>query len=654
MKSTGVDTLENNNLLTGAVLLETMWRARKQDLVDLISPLVFYSVAKSFSPHDRIDNREVRQRMRSEFGYKDLPTSIVEQVFVRNPRLFQKDGNQFTLIGELDSFVQDIEKRRIECDEKIDALGTQIGEYLSLHMRDKKEYTAEEGANYLQQFFSRHGAYLGVDKLEEHLEEIKKYEIDFHIAQYIFSKKDTQEKEFQYVIDLVKGYFLRSAIYLQGENGDFLLKSYKDVSFYYDTPFILMLLGYKPKEDEENAIELHTALRKQLGKTFYFSQNKGEIERILNAYKRDLGRATTRTLEGLDEKGYKASDVERIKQSWEARLKDEFETTIATTPVYSNACKLINQDDLCKELAKSVRWYTETSRDVDIESSIDIHILRNGNDAGNIEQAQHVFVTTNKALAKAFNSYYKTNISEGAFSPLITDYDLAALTWIKSGSVNNLPERELLRNAYIATQPTPEMLEKFAEVLEQMEAEGKITEETAVAIRTYGYTTKQVLYAGFDGVEEINEDLVERIQRMLREEYSKEARKDERRIANSEKQAREHELLENARRRAKIEAAKAMDDQLAKERNRVKWASIILLVLSIGGAVWTVKDFSGWLLCLIIPFILVTAKSVYDTVKATEKGIDSKLKKRASKTHDNVFDEKYREYKNVIAEKANG
>ncbi len=65
--------MPNQNLLMGAVLLETMWRTRKQDLIDLIAPFVFYSVAKSCAPHEIIDKKDVRNYIRNEFGYKDLP-----------------------------------------------------------------------------------------------------------------------------------------------------------------------------------------------------------------------------------------------------------------------------------------------------------------------------------------------------------------------------------------------------------------------------------------------------------------------------------------------------------------------------------------------------------------------------------------------------
>lgn len=56
--------MANQNLLTGAVMLETMWKTRHQDLLDLIAPFVFYAVAKVCSPKEYIDNNRVLDILR--------------------------------------------------------------------------------------------------------------------------------------------------------------------------------------------------------------------------------------------------------------------------------------------------------------------------------------------------------------------------------------------------------------------------------------------------------------------------------------------------------------------------------------------------------------------------------------------------------------
>lgn len=68
--------MENQNILTGAVLLQTMWNTRQKDLLDLISPLVIYSIAKVTSPGEIIDQQRVLEIIKSEFGYQQLKNMI--------------------------------------------------------------------------------------------------------------------------------------------------------------------------------------------------------------------------------------------------------------------------------------------------------------------------------------------------------------------------------------------------------------------------------------------------------------------------------------------------------------------------------------------------------------------------------------------------
>lgn len=66
----------NHNILTGAVLLQTMWNTRQKDLLDLVSPLVIYLIAKVTSPEEIIDQQRVLEIIKSEFGYQQLKNMI--------------------------------------------------------------------------------------------------------------------------------------------------------------------------------------------------------------------------------------------------------------------------------------------------------------------------------------------------------------------------------------------------------------------------------------------------------------------------------------------------------------------------------------------------------------------------------------------------
>ena len=653
--------MSNQNLLTGAVMLETMWKTRHQDLLDLISPFVYYAVAKVCSPKENIDQQRVLDIVRSEFGYSDMPPTVVERVLKRNPQFFQKEYGYYKLKKNLDKEAEDIEKRRDDCEKKIQTLGNQLSPYLENHIKVHRRYTLDRAISALQGFFSRQGVFLGTNQLEEHPIAANRWEEDYYIAQYLFEKRDVHAIEFEYAIDLVKGYFLQAAIYLQSCNDNIISSTYKNVSFYYDTPFLLRLLGYKTSEDERSAIELHKALEKQKGSFFYFPQTQHEVDGVLNAYQRDIGHYTAVTLEGLDERRFSASDVHRLKLTWEAKLNSTFKASLAARPEYPKNSDgtiddhyLINENELANLLKKKIYWRTQESMDADIESVLGIHKLRGDVQSEEIEHCKAVFVTTNTKLANEVNKYYRKNVNANTFPLLITDSDLAALTWIKCGSVGDLPERLLLRNAYMATQPTPEMLEKFSQVLDQMQSEGEITSEVAVAIRSSRYASKEVLFATFEGEEGIGENLVLKIEEKLREDFSNDAREDERQKADKQRKTEKHKRLENADKQARTVASEARNAQLSRDRNIVTWAGCFCIIAAIIGLCYSLfglQTQNAILIIGIIVFAIISVLSIIDTSKGKEKAIDSYLVRRANKKYNKIFIEKQKEYR-AIAEGA--
>lgn len=639
-------------------MLETMWRTRKQDLLDLISPFISYSVAKVCSPYEIIDLRKVLDIVKSEFGYKDMPVSVIERVLHRNPKLYEytevdNRRKAFKLNGNLDEVVSEIERRRDECDKKISLLGEQIAAYLTLHVSTKKRYEVADGIQELQGFFARNGAFLGTDQLEEHAHELEGHEEDYYIAQYLYERRDQGSAEYQYVIDLVKGYFLQSAIYLQVENDLLLNSSYRNLSFYYDTPFLLRLLGYKTEEDKLSANELHDALQNQQGTFYFFPQTRDEVSNILKAYKRDIGYSTDVTLEGLDELKYSASDVDRIIRTWQQRLEDEYSTVLAPVPQNNERTHQpqIDEADLREFLSSRIRWKSQSSMSADIESVVAIHRLRGDVASEDIENCKAVFVTTNTSLSRAFNEFYRSRINDKAFSPLITDSDLAALTWIKTGATDDIPDTQLLRNAYIACQPTPEMLTKFGQVLAKMQSEGKVSQETAVAIRTSRFTKKEVLFSTFSNGEGITENIVLKIEGLLREEYSKDAREDERYKAEQRIKSNYNEQLKRADRKARAIATKEMEKQLNRERAIVKWVGVFLSIAAIIGLIISVVGAINrnlFVIILLVIFCFFSIDSVVTTWKGRKKHIDKCLVERATRTYDRYLKEKAEEYRSLI------
>lgn len=649
--------MKDQSLLTGAVMLETMWQTRKKDLVDLVSPLILYSVAQICSEGEAVDMRRVCNIVKERFGYSNLPISIIEIVLKRENQHFERKHKDYYLIASLDKYVEEIDRRKVECERIIQVLGQQIADYFEANLKNRTKYTAEQAFTELQGFFSRQGIYLGTNKLEECESTINPREIDYYIAHYLIEKKVNGEKEFEYALNLVKGYFLQAAIYLQAENGSIRTASYKNLDIYLDTPIILRLLGLKTEEETISAKELIEALKSQKGKIKYFPQTQKEIMNILTAYQHSIGRPSHFTLEGLDKKSYTAADVERLKLRWETNLSIDYNVNLEEVMTYVqrpdgtvDISNTIDERELEDYIKENTKWRTEEALNADILSALSIHSLRGKNEATSIEHSKAIFVTTNVPFVRAFNKFYKEKVNERVFPLLITDADLAALTWVKCGSKTNLPERQLLSNAYMATQPSSDLMEKFAIVLDKMLSEGSLTEELALVIRESQFTKNEILFTSFDG-NVIDENLVLKIKAKIKNDYSSEARLDERRKAEEAREEEVHKQYENAYLKASVAADAARTKYLSTGRKVTMIVFGCLLILSIIGAGLSLTGIiiDNWFARLtLIIFVLVNLLSIIDVWKQRAMWIDKWLIRKANQKNLEVFEKKKAEYSDLL------
>ena len=629
-------------------MLETMWATRGKDLLDLITPFIHYIVARLTTPGNQIDLSRVRKNVAEEFGYHDMPKSIIIKILNRDPSLFAKSNGNYTFVKPIDSEVQRFEKRREECEQKITVVGQSLAAYLETHMHKPHSFSSDDAISFLQSFFSRHGLYVGTDRLEEQEISPREQELDYYIAQFIFEKKKQCAAEFEYVIDLVKGYYLQSAIYLQAENGNIVTANYSNVTFYYDTPLLLRLMGWRTKEDQNTATELHIMLTKRKGKFAYFPQTQREINSILNAYQHAIGRPSVVTLEQLDEKGYSSADIDRLRQIWGANLSSRFSINPVGLPSYKenengtiDTLPVIDEPGLRNHLQQNIRWRSPDALEADIASALAIHRLRGGIVSTELENCGSVFVTTNNALARQFNKYYREHVEKNTFPLLISDIDLSAMTWIKSGGESGLPEKQLLRNAYMAMQPTPEMLERFGEVLSKMEGEGKISSEEIAVLKANRFVKKEILFASFDGGEGITENVITKAMRKLTDDLTYEMRNN----MNKQFDDAKHRRIVHADNTAREEARKIRNCLLKWLRIVASGLEFIIIVTAIYG---TIINWGN--AALTIPFIcfaFLSILSMIDTGRGRERLIDKQLVRLANHLQTRVFESKKEKYRAV-------
>ena len=636
--------------LTSVAMLETLWELKRSDMLDLITPFVKYAVAHTTVLNSAIDTANIAQFVKKEFGYNEFPESIVFKILKRySPDYFKRDNGQYFLVTSLDEEADKLSQKKTECQARIDAVATALAPYLEEHCKHIKTITTEKATQCLQDFFARYGLYVGANPCALETISSDKYETDYYIAQFIFENERASSKEYSYIIDLVKGYFLSTVLYLQPENGSILTANYKKTSFYYDTPFLIRLLGYQSKQEQESALELHNLLKKQSASFYYFPQTEEEIRSILSAYQNSLAtRNSSQTLEGLDLMGYGFSGVERLKQTFKLRLASpDFgikDSPLPPYPVNENGtvrtdANIIPEVELQAYIRAKVGHYKSDSLAADVTSAMAIDRLRPRVPVQNVESCNAIFVTTNIDFTNAFNNYYDKNILADTFPLVISDADLAAIAWVKSNSIDDkIPSRQLLANAYMAMQPIPKLLEKFKTIVNQLCSEGHITEEEAFLLRSNQYVAKELNLSTMGNPDVVTEHLVSEIH-----EHYKES------LVSSEKKAHREEIRKN-RVQAIRDACDEAHEEAANEKKKfLKHAksinTIICLLLAAVGIVGCIKSWGSvpWSIAFGI-FALVSLVSLTDTTFSLIRRVEKKINHAANQLEMRVYEKKKKEY----------
>lgn len=691
--------MNNNQTMISAAMLEAVWQSRKKDMIDLITPFVMYATATLTSPGEKVDIQKVQNYVQHNFAYTDMPEVIIKKVFARKPySSIERRNHNYYLVSPIDSEISQMDSRRKDCERYLHVLGEKLSVYLNAHCKRTGNFTDSRAINCLHTFFSRYGLQIGTNDLASVSISPKDYETDYYIARFIFECKDASNEEFEHLNDLIKGYFLRLALYIQPENGDIKSANHSNTTFFYDTPFLIDLLGYSGSEREHNALLLHNMLQRQNGKFCYFPHIRQEIIDILSAYKYSLSPTAIsngyRTLDGLNAHNYNSNDVDREIKLLPSKLENRFGIVEHDIPPYDtkddgsvDEQKMLGETELKQFIKDNTPHYTEANLENDVKSALAIHRLRGDYTSNDIETCRFIFVTNNYDFTRAFNTYYKENISKRTFQLIISDSNLSAITWIKCGEVNNLPESELLKNAYCALQPIPEIMKKVDEVLQKLKLSGKLTPEQVVALRADRVFRNEIWLGSFGKVDSITETSVQEAQRkyekqliaeetarhqtelnerekrhqielnQLNKEMERASQKHTQELSNITCELRNQKDSEEQQRKMQAEKNRKSADSYAKQA-REKWISprkkllsIVMFALSVLGVLGTVFSFTThsntlFTIALIIATILAIISTI-DTVLVRKRFLVQFLEKKANQYETRIRENKLKEYNSL-------
>lgn len=271
---------------------------------------------------------------------------------------------------------------------------------------------------------------------------------------------------------------------------------------YLDTRFLLRLLGIEGIDRKEFYEEFIATLSKEGALLHLFNHTYDELIGILTESEKWVGeRGYDPTRSSLAtryfiENNYSKSDIALFKVRVKTIL-DEFKIIRTEAPNYEENDHLlpINEAILYQKI---VQLYSERGSDFneeekkytilrDVKSILSTIKLRANHFPDSIENAKHIFVTTNSALAFISKILYSDAYSKGfVIPPCITDTFLGTLIWVNSPSkVSVIYEKKIIADCYAALQPNPILLKKFNIELDNLKTIGKLTSDEYFMMKSH-------------------------------------------------------------------------------------------------------------------------------------------------------------------------
>lgn len=584
----------NRNTIISLAMLYALWQSNRQDLLDLIQPFVLYAVGNTAKVNAEIDISLVCDYMEREFGYKSIQAAVINRVLAReasskvqkNHRYIEKKSKQFILIKSLSPLIDDFSAKRTICKGHSDAVISTLTDFFNeKRVCNRTDYIQAETERLLLSFFERQGGsiVLSVDDLRQL--KAKSNEIDYFIARFILKEYECKSVLFDYLVELVKGYFVTTALYLQAENPNATTASFSDVTFFLDTRLLLAYLGYKTKEENNSVQKMVESLKRNGAKLACFSYNIDEVNNILEAYKLStvskFKRPSLYTLEYFDEHGYSYTHVEASQKRFARQLEDAGITCIlpnnspndGNTP--NDSFGLLD-DGRIQEILLSIKPnYNLSTLSDDLTAINTVSRIRKGRKYPYIEKCKAVFVTPNFVLVSATKEYISESSYDFGFPIAITGEDLCVMAWLKDfEQSNNLPQMRLLENVLAAITPSKELMEAYFSHLDNLEHQGTIGDDEVALLRVDMFAKHELMSSTFGEQNNLNEDVIERIRQKIRERSVFEGYAEAQKQHEAEKQQQRNTVCK----RAEDEVDKEFD---VKERRGVCTIKIISVVLAI-------------------------------------------------------------------------
>lgn len=313
---------------------------------------------------------------------------------------------------------------------------------------------------------------------------------------FIKEQGQLQTEVYSFVAALSASNIAKQALFHAGETAT----DYSDLHVYLDSPIIFVLLGMDDISRTESYKQLVADMLKARCSVHVLDHNFQEVDSIIA---RVAGWATS-TLYDLRKANNAArffhdsqmdgTEISEFCDNIETKL-NELGITVKET-AYDVFQDKFQEDEICLFNMVKDRYLDhgyELSQEkqdsirIDVQSIIMIYRERQGQTATRLQNAKHIMLTSNNAIANVSKKYESNKSLQSGHIPACISADLfGAILWLDSPmQLLEYQKKKLLADCYAFLKPDKVMLDKYIQSLDEARNADAIDEKKFLFLRTH-------------------------------------------------------------------------------------------------------------------------------------------------------------------------
>ena len=351
----------------------------------------------------------------------------------------------------------------------------------------------------------------------------------YMIASFVTHISKSQAEQFAYLETVLKGMMLVNVLYLPDSNK--AIKRRWTTAFYFDTPFLIEALGYQGDTKRDLRRELVDALRSTGAKVRCFSHNVDEVSNILFKCCKiiesgNIGQAYGPLASSVDyiiNEGFDLSDV-YLEIATLHDVLEKLGFAVRDKPDYVPE-HVIDEAQLETLIRDELGIESNSDRSKQVQNDVDsiasIYRMRKGKSYFKLEDCKAVFVTHNAGLLRASNKLFMERRNE--ITHCLSDFTLSNLLWLsRPDFLPDMPRKQIIADAYAATQPNSRLWQAYVLKIEQLKARRQIDADAFYAFRFTQEARNSLMEVTRGSREVLTDGTVREILEVVKSKFQKE------------------------------------------------------------------------------------------------------------------------------------